>query len=164
MDLQPKFRAIPQNVQQQVPLTPEENARRWKQQQFLPKVEKYRKQHEALHNYFEGVIKTTLPSYYGTMVPEFQFSQYRYRFDYCWPQFKVAVDIQGGIYHNRKKGRQSGHVSIKGMENDMMKINLAQSLGWVMLQLSPRKIKQQPYYVAETIVKCVQLQIQRGVK
>jgi hypothetical protein len=123
---------------------------------------KYKKAHDRLHASFEALVRQYNPAIYPHMEAEFQFHPtYRYRFDYCWKCWGVAVDIQGGIYINRKKGRGSGHVSIAGMERDMMKINLAQSLGWIMLQISPNKIRREPDYVISMINAAIQLQVRR---
>lgn len=152
------------------PLTADEVLKRTslkKQQQRLAKQAKeratnqtrHKRAHAKLHETFENLLIHHLPQIYHLSEREYQFSKWRYRFDYCWPCYMVAVDIQGGIYG----GRSSGHTSISGMENDMMKINLAQSLGWVMLQLSPRKIQINPGYVVATLCQAIEIQRLRGV-
>ena len=55
---------------------------------------------------------------------EYRFCDRRFRFDFAWPDKKIAVEIEGGIYSG---GR---HVRGKGFENDCEKHNLAQRLGW----------------------------------
>lgn len=59
----------------------------------------------------------------------------RWRFDYAWPQSKVAVEINGGIW---TKGR---HIRGSGYIGDRAKINAAQILGWIVLEFSPEQIK-----------------------
>lgn len=124
---------------------------------------KYKKAHEKLHREFESLIQTYLPKLLPLTVAEYKFHpERRYLFDYCWPCYSVAVDIQGGIYINpASKGRRSGHVSPKGMENDMEKINLAQSCGWIMLQFAPNHIRQKPRYVVEVILSAIKCQWER---
>lgn len=56
-----------------------------------------------------------------------------WRFDFCWPVQKVAVEIEGGVWI---RGRARRH----GGENDMDKGNLAQVLGWKVLRFSPRHV------------------------
>jgi very-short-patch-repair endonuclease len=48
----------------------------------------------------------------------------RWRFDFAWPQYKIAVEIEGGIY---SKGR---HTRGQGYANDCNKYNSAVELGW----------------------------------
>jgi hypothetical protein len=48
----------------------------------------------------------------------------QWRFDFCWPEHKVAVEIQG---------QGPGHCSLKGMTNDCDKGNAARLLGWTVL-------------------------------
>ena len=48
----------------------------------------------------------------------------KWRFDLAWPDRKVAIEIQGGIW---SRGR---HTRGKGYLNDMEKLNEAQLLGW----------------------------------
>lgn len=51
----------------------------------------------------------------------------RWRWDLCWPEQKVAVEIQGGVW-------QSGrHTRGKGYTSDCEKLNEAQLLGWVVV-------------------------------
>jgi len=69
-------------------------------------------------------------------VKEYRFHPHRrWRFDYAWPEYKVAIEIEGGswIYgrHNRAKG----------FVNDMEKYNEAVMLGWRVLRYTPEQIK-----------------------
>lgn len=50
----------------------------------------------------------------------------RYRLDFAWPDRKLGVELEGGIF---RSGPQ-GHSSIGGIKRDMAKHNLAVSLGW----------------------------------
>lgn len=70
--------------------------------------------------------------------PEFFFSVDRlYRFDYALPKWKIAIEVNGGVW---SKGN-SGHSSGKGIMRDYEKSNLAQSLGWRVLIVVPFQIK-----------------------
>lgn len=60
----------------------------------------------------------------------------RWRFDFAWPNAKVAVEVDGGIY-GPKAGR---HNRGAGMEADNEKLNTAASMGWVILRFGPRAI------------------------
>lgn len=68
---------------------------------------------------------------------EFRFHPTRkWRFDFCWPEAKIAVEVEGGVFM-RGKG---GHTSITGITRDMDKINLAQLLGWRVLRFHAKHI------------------------
>jgi len=63
---------------------------------------------------------------------EFKFhSSRKWRFDYAILEFKIAIEIDGGIWTN---GR---HTRGKGYLNDMEKFNVASSLGWLILKFTP---------------------------
>ena len=66
---------------------------------------------------------------------EYKFDKDRkWRADYAWPNIKLAVELEGGIY---TKGR---HVRGKGYENDLEKYNSMIINGWVLLRYTPSKI------------------------
>ena len=50
----------------------------------------------------------------------------RFRFDYAWPDERVALELQGGIYLAGK----GGHVAPKRFQNDCDKLNHAARAGW----------------------------------
>jgi very-short-patch-repair endonuclease len=57
--------------------------------------------------------------------PEYRFAPPRqWRFDFAWPDVKVAVEFEGGIWI---KGR---HTRGRGFENDCEKYNEAAARGW----------------------------------
>ncbi len=59
------------------------------------------------------------------------------RFDMCWPDRWLAVEIEGGIYLPTS-GRHNRGV---GFEADAMKYNLAALLGWTVLRFGPKEIE-----------------------
>lgn len=61
---------------------------------------------------------------------EYQFSKRKFRFDFCCPASKVAIEIQGGTWST------GGHSTGKGIASDYEKINLAQYLGWQVFLLT----------------------------
>lgn len=72
-----------------------------------------------------------LPDY----VTEYRFDPVRrWRLDYAWPAYKVAVEVQGGIWVRGKHGRGSG------IEKDQEKLNAAQVAGWIVLQCQPGRL------------------------
>lgn len=69
--------------------------------------------------------------------PEFHFSIERnYRLDYAIPEFKIAIEVDGGIW---LKGN-SGHSSGTGIKRDMEKGNLLQIQGWKLLRYEPNEL------------------------
>ncbi len=51
----------------------------------------------------------------------------RFRFDFAYPEYRLAIEVQGGIW------RKGGHSSAKGIMRDCEKYNLAQLNGWTLL-------------------------------
>lgn len=66
---------------------------------------------------------------------EWQFCERKWRFDFAWPDSKVAVEIEGGIY------TQGRHTRGKGYESDMRKYNRAAVLGWIVLRGSAAMVQ-----------------------
>jgi hypothetical protein len=63
---------------------------------------------------------------------EFRFHPERlFRFDFCWADKKVALEVEGGIY------TRQAHGSISGILRDMEKQNLSASLGFRVLRVTP---------------------------
>lgn len=79
----------------------------------------------------------------GDPVCEYQFHKTRrWRFDYAWPGFKVALEVEGGLFGftdpKSGKWRPGGaHGSISGMKRDMEKYNHAASMGWLIIRCLP---------------------------
>ena len=61
---------------------------------------------------------------------EFIFSKRRYRFDFAFPEQKLAVEIEGGIWVNGRHNRASS------IEADFEKYALAAILGWRVIRVS----------------------------
>lgn len=59
----------------------------------------------------------------------------RWRFDFAFPEQKLAVEIHGAIF------TQGRHSRGKGIEGDMEKINAAQELGWNVYCVSGGMVK-----------------------
>jgi very-short-patch-repair endonuclease len=58
----------------------------------------------------------------------------RWRFDLCWHELKVAVEVEGGVYANGRHNRG------KGFEEDAIKYNQAQILGWRVFRYSTGQV------------------------
>ena len=87
----------------------------------------------ALEELLERHIKLT-----GIPAParEYRFHpRRRWRFDFAWPLYRIAVEVDGGIYC---RGR---HVRGKGFERDAEKGNAAVLAGWRVLHFTPRMVR-----------------------
>lgn len=58
----------------------------------------------------------------------------RWRFDYCWPLEKLALEVDGGGWVN---GRHSRGL---GIEKDAEKLNAAVALGYRVLRATPKML------------------------
>lgn len=68
-------------------------------------------------------------------VPEYRFLKDRkFRWDWAWPRFGVAVEIQGGIWVQGKHSRGAGQL------RDFEKWNLAQKAGWHVFLATPQQV------------------------
>ena len=69
---------------------------------------------------------------------EFRFHETRkWRFDYAWPEKKVALEVEGAVWTSGRHTRGSGFVK------DMEKYNAAASLGWRVIRTVPQEIYSQ---------------------
>lgn len=79
-------------------------------------------------------------------VTEYPFAQTlgrKWRFDFAYPELKVAIEVEGGTW---AAGR---HNTGAGMEKDMEKYNFAMLLGWVVLRFNDHMIENN--YAADTV-------------
>lgn len=71
-----------------------------------------------------------------TPVTEFRFHpQRKWRFDFAWPQLRIAVEIEGGVLS------QGRHVRPRGFTNDCEKYNQASQLGWRVLRFTGADVR-----------------------
>lgn len=59
----------------------------------------------------------------------------RWRFDFAWPDLRIAVEIEGGVWSEGRHNRGEGYCS------DMEKYNAAGELGWLVLRYDTEKVK-----------------------
>ena len=78
----------------------------------------------------------------------------RWRFDFAWPEKKVAVEIEGGVYID---GR---HTRGKGYERDLEKYNAAVTDGWKVFRFTLGMLKRNPI----GCMKQVEIAVEGGKK
>ena len=95
---------------------------------------------DALFGIF-GMKQDTFPNVcesagLGLPVAEYKFHPTRkWRFDYCWPDKKVALEVEGGVWTGGRHTRGSGFV------RDILKYNSAAILGWRVLRCTPQEVR-----------------------
>ena len=88
----------------------------------------------------ESVLESTLASQMrdvGLPKPERDKEFYpgrKWRFDFCWPSLRIAVECHGATYTGK------GHVSNAGFRIDREKINHAQTQGWKVYEFTSEMI------------------------
>lgn len=69
----------------------------------------------------------------------------QWRFDFSFPDVKLAVEIEGGLYAKPKDSAgdsgRGDHTRGARIEADMEKYAEAMAMGWVVLRVSPRQVK-----------------------
>lgn len=105
---------------------------------------KKRQRVENAHPDREGqFLKLWLAFAPGRQFPQRQFVFHetrKWRFDFAWPLFKVAVEIDGGVYQKKA----TGHRSIGGVVSQMEKLNVAQIAGWKVLRFHANDLDKTP--------------------
>lgn len=77
-----------------------------------------------------------------TKCPPFE-RQYRYapgrrlRADFAWPDHRLLVEVQGGIFRGGSKGGRGAHGSITGILADIDRLNTATLAGYRLLRVTP---------------------------
>lgn len=69
--------------------------------------------------------------------PEYRFHPERqWRFDFAWPEHKIALEVEGGVWTEGRHTRGAGFLA------DMQKYNAAGVLGWRVLRVTPDQLTQ----------------------
>lgn len=68
-------------------------------------------------------------------VKEYRFHKTRkWRFDYALPSFKIALEVEGGVWS------QGRHTRPKGFLGDIDKYNMATLMGWRVFRCTPSSL------------------------
>lgn len=84
---------------------------------------------EMFYSQFKNEGSNDLPDREYTFHP-----MRKFRFDFAWPKYHVAVEIEGGVWHGR-------HTSGIGFEKDCEKYNLATVNNWKVLRFTTKQVK-----------------------
>jgi very-short-patch-repair endonuclease len=71
-------------------------------------------------------------------VREYPFAQSlgrKWRFDFAWPESKVALEVEGGTFVRSK------HTSGIGIQRDIDKTNMAVLLGWMVIRATKEMVE-----------------------
>lgn len=85
----------------------------------------------------ELLFISALAQFYGIPEPqrEFRFdSARRWRFDFAWPDRRLAVEVEGGVWVRGRHTRGAGYLK------DLEKYNRAVELGWRVLRYPPNAL------------------------
>lgn len=98
----------------------------------MGKKPKFAMSPNSKNDMFQLVCQTTV----GIMpTKEFMFhNQRKWRFDYAFPELKIAIEVEGGVW------TQGRHVRPKGYIGDMEKYNQATLYGWSLLRFTPDEV------------------------
>ena len=67
--------------------------------------------------------------------PEYRFAPpRRWRNDYAWPDHKLALEVEGGVFTRGRHSRGAG------MVKDMEKYNELARLGWRLIRVTPSQL------------------------
>lgn len=75
----------------------------------------------------------------GLPAPEREFvfhPKRKWRFDLCWPELKLAGEVEGGIWLQTKTGRGKGHAHPIRFSKDCEKYSEAAILGFLLIRVT----------------------------
>lgn len=111
-----------------------------KESQSTPKIPDKNKTANRDRIFIELLKKQGL----DTPEQEYKFHPERkWRFDFAYPEVKLAIEVEGGIYGQGKRcptckqRKLLNHGSISGIKRDLDKYNEATRLGWAVLRYPP---------------------------
>ncbi|WP_010416113.1 hypothetical protein [Anaerophaga thermohalophila] len=83
----------------------------------------------------------------------------RWRFDYAIPAYKIAIEIEGGVWTHGRHTRGAGFIK------DIEKYNTAASMGWLLLRFTPEmKMKSETLKIIGETVKQRRAEIRAGTQ
>lgn len=87
-----------------------------------------------------------------TPIEEYRFHPVRlWRFDQAWPEYLLALEIDGGSWVNGRHNRAIG------FQKDCEKFNAATELGWRVLHYTYDMIESDPLKVAKQVSEAIKM-------
>lgn len=87
---------------------------------------------QSCHDFFTVLCRSDLKV---ECVKEFRFHPTRrWRFDYAIPKYKIALEVEGGVW------TQGRHTRPQGFLGDVEKYNAATTMGWRVLRTIPDEL------------------------
>jgi len=84
------------------------------------------------------VLHQELPGITYGMLREFRFNPPAiHKFDFAWPDIKIAIEIEGGLYSGGRHTRGAGY------EADLIKYNEAVLRGWIVLRFGTNHVRRE---------------------
>lgn len=74
----------------------------------------------------------------------------KWRFDFAWPRYRVAVEIEGGVFTQGRHTRSTGFIA------DCAKYNAAALHGWLVLRYTGQDLQQRPVQVVDEVLSALQ--------
>lgn len=103
-----------------------------KQTPTKARITGHAKPHAQQSDFFTTLCRSDLKT---ECVKEYKFHPTRrWRFDYAIPEYKIALEVEGGVWTG---GR---HTSPRGFLNDMEKYNTALLMGWRVFRTIPDEL------------------------
>jgi len=84
--------------------------------------------------------------------PEYPFSKVlkrRHRFDFAWPDERIAVEVEGNAWTVKGGGRHM-------RDSDLEKYNLACHLRWLVFRFSPGMLERDPQSCIDLVVQALE--------
>jgi very-short-patch-repair endonuclease len=78
----------------------------------------------------------------------------KWRFDWAWPDYKVAVECEGGVW---MRGR---HTRGQGFTDDCWKYSTAAAMGWLVLRCTPGMLREDGAGFVELVKQALEAAIE----
>ena len=110
-----------------------------------------RSRHDKADNFLQ-VWKLLSPDY-PLPQDEYNFDKEinrRHRFDFAWPTYKIAVEVEGNAWGVAGGGKHM-------QDSDLEKYNIAVYMGWRVFRFSPGMLKRDPIGCVDMITKIMEI-------
>lgn len=123
----------------------------------LPSLNPYAENYQRL---VKGAIKSKWEDRFRTLITglgapiwceQYRFDSVRlWRFDFAWPERKIAFEMEGAIWMKGFGGRTGGgHSHPMGIEKDIEKYNAASIQGWAVIRITDKMLPARKLFFAD---------------